>query len=231
MKTLSLMVLIPTVAFAGGRGTLRALEELQDELAESDAECSKRLGKKLEALASDVEDEVSRRRLRETAREVRSFAEERCPKRLASRVKRALEPLFDDDDDDDRRRSRRRDDDDDDEPRSRRAPARRDCGTGNDPGCTADAMDAIAFRGLLTSLQGNPNELTKLDLVRNAAAAQRMTAAQLGPVLDSFHNELLRLDAARAVVPRLTDPQHALAHAAKWRNSLLASDYSRLLAP
>jgi len=91
-------------------------------------------------------------------------------------------------------------------------------------------MDAVAFRGLVSSLQANPNEYTKLDLVKNAAGSQRLSAAQLGPVLDQFKNEYLKLDAAKAVAPRLVDPAHALGHSSKFHNSYLAADFSKLLA-
>ena len=237
MKIISLVVLLPLTVFAGGKGA-RALEDVQDAVAYSDADCSKRLVKKLEALASDLDDGLSKKKLKAQVRELRDYADDKCPKKLAGKVNRALDKVMDssseDDDDDDDRSSRRRrnrdDDDDDDAPAPRKRVAVKDCGTGVDPGCGPDAMDAIAFRGLVSSLQANPNEYTKLDLVRNSVSAQRLTAAQLGPVLDQFQNEFLKLDAAKAAVPRLTDPQHALGHSAKFRNTFIASDYSKLLA-
>ena len=236
MRTLIIMVvLLPLSAFAGSKA-LRALEEVQDVVADSEADCSKKLGRKLEALAADLDDGRSGRKLREQVREVRGFAEDRCPKKLAGKVKRALEAVTEslgDDDDDDRgsRRRRSRDDDEEDEaPAPRRRLAVRDCGTGNDPGCTEAAMDAVSFRGLVSALSATPNEFSKLELVRNAVSTQRLTAQQLGPVLDAFQNELIRLDAAKAAAPRLVDPQHALSLSGKWRNSLLAADFSKLLA-
>jgi hypothetical protein len=237
MKIISLLVLLPLTAFAGGKGALRALDEVQDAVADSEAECAKKLGRKLESLAADVEDGVSSRKLKEQVREVRGFAEDRCPKKLATKVKRALEKVLESDDDDDegddrssRRRRSREEDDEEEAPAPRRRAVARDCGTGQDPGCTADAMDAVAFRGLVSSLTANSNEYTKLDLLRNAVGSQRVTAAQLGPVLDQFQNEYLKLDAAKAVVPRLVDPSHALGHASKFRNSFIAADFSKLLA-
>ena len=234
MKIISLVVLLPLTALAGGKGA-RALEDLQDAVADSHADCSRRLGKKLEALANDLDDGLSKKKLKAQVREVRDFADDKCPKKLAGKVSRVLDKVIDsgddDDDEDDRSsRRRRRDDDDDDDSAPRRRIIVKDCGTGQDPGSGPDAMDAIAFRGLVSSLQANPNEYTKLDLVRNFLSAQRLTAAQLGPVLDQFQNEFLKLDAAKAAVPRLTDPQHALGHSAKFRNSFIAADYSKLLA-
>lgn len=221
MKTIALSLLLPLTAFAGSKGALRALEEVQDVVADADAECSKKLGKKLDALASDVEDGASKRKLREQVREVNDFAEDRCPKKLASKVRRALASVAGkDDDEDDERPSRRRSRDDDEEdaaPRRQAPPA-------------SGAMDDLSFRGLVSALSANQNEYTKLDLVKNALSNQRLTAQQLGPVLDQFQNEYLKLDAAKAAVPRLVDPQHALVHAGKFRNSFIAADYSKLLA-
>lgn len=239
MKTIALSLLLPLTAFAGSKGALRALEEVQDVVADSEADCSKRLGQKLEALAADVDEGRSARKLRQQVREVRGFAEDRCPKKLAGKVRRALEAVTEtlDDDGEDRRSRRRRDEDDEEEedapaPRRRQAPGR-DCGTGPDPGCNGPGpapMDSVSFRGLVSSLSATQNEFSKLDLVRNAVASQRLTAQQLGPLLDAFQNELIRLDAAKAAAPRLVDPQHALVHSGKWRNSLLAADFSKLLS-
>lgn len=91
-------------------------------------------------------------------------------------------------------------------------------------------MDAVSFRGLVSALSSTPNEFTKLDLVRNAVANQRLTAQQLGPLLDQFQNEFVKLDMAKAAVPRLVDPQHALVHSGKFRNTFIASDFSKLLS-
>lgn len=220
-RLLFLSLLISSLTAFAGRSA-RALEDLQDAVEDSDADCARTLSRKLNALADALEDGSSRS-VKKAVREVRGYSEEHCPKKLNAKVRRALERL-------EERKSSDDDDDDDERPSEAKRRTRRDCGTGaDDPACESSTFDAIAFRGLVQSLQSTQNELTKLDLVRNAVANQRMTAAQLGPVLDAFQNELLRLDAARAAVPTLVDPQHALVHASKWRNSLLAADFSRLL--
>ncbi|MFT3712658.1 MAG: DUF4476 domain-containing protein [Archangium sp.] len=227
MPRLALLSLLFSLSAFAGRSS-RALEDLQDLVEDSDADCARTLSRKLNALA-DALDDGSSRSVKKAVREVRGYSEEHCPKKLNAKVRRALEKLGESS-------SKRRDDDDDDDEedgdRPRKSPARirRDCGTGpDDPACESSTFDTIAFRGLVQSLQSTQNELTKLDLVRNSVANQRLTAAQLGPVLDAFQNELLRLDAARAAVPTVVDPQHALVHASKWRNSLLAADFTRLL--
>ena len=218
MKTFMLVVLLPLTAFAGSKGALRALEELQDTVSDSEAECSKKLGKKLDALAGDLDDGLQGRKLRAQVQEVRDFAEDRCPRKLAGKVSRALETVTEGLADEGRPRRKSRDDDE--EEREAEAPKRRE---GPVP------MDAITFRGLVSSLQANPNEYLKLDLIKNTVGSQYLTAQQLGPVLEQFHNDYLRLDAAKAIVPRLVDPQHALVHSTKFNNSYLAADFSRLL--
>lgn len=221
--TLILLCLILTPLTAHADRARRALEDLQDLVSESDADCARGLSRKLNALEDALED-GSNKRIKSRAREVKEFSSEQCPKKLNGKVRRALESLEGKGDDDE-------DDDDDDRPRSskQQPPRKFDCGAGEDPACANATLDATAFRGLVQSLRSTQNELTKLDIVRNSVANQRLTAAQLGPVLDAFQNELLRLDAARAVVPTLVDRQHALVHASKWRNSLLAADFSKLL--
>ena len=158
--------------------------------------------------------------------------EESCPGRMQKRVGRplddaidALERLADRDDDRDERHERR------EEVRV----GRRDCGTGEDPGCALPRggqlpMDRETFAGFMASLRSNANEFTKLDIVKSTLGANTLTALQLGQVLDQFRNEFTKLDAAKVAAPRLTNPQHALGHAAKFRNSFSASDYSAIIA-
>ena len=59
-----------------------------------------------------------------------------------------------------------------------------------------------------------------------------LNATQPGVLIaaSAFQNEYLKLDAAKAVVPRLVNPQHALGHAARFRNTFLAADFTKLLS-
>ncbi|PZR18683.1 MAG: hypothetical protein DI536_02030 [Archangium gephyra] len=218
MRGAALLILLSTTALAGTRSARRAVEAAQEAVSDSDADCSRKLSRKLAAL----EDE------RPSPRQVRAvidFAADECPRKLAAKVRRALQPLTGEDEDDE--------DDDDERPSRRDArPRRRDCGTGEDPGCGSDPapMDAVAFRGLLDALRSNGNEYTRLDVLRNTLGHQRLTAAQLGPILDSFQNEFLKLDAAKAAVPRLVNPQHAFGHASRFRNTFIAADFTKLLS-
>ena len=111
----------------------------------------------------------------------------------------------------------------------------RDCGTGSDPGCALSrdgqyAMDAVAFRGFLEALRANHNELGRQELCQTTLAGNYLTAAQLGLVLDLFKNELTRLEVGKLAAARTVDPSHALGHAAKFRNSLLGTEYTEAMA-
>jgi hypothetical protein len=92
-------------------------------------------------------------------------------------------------------------------------------------------MDADSYNALVDALAGCTTDFSRLDLLNAQIANQRITSKQLGPILDQFANELIRLDAARAAVPRVTNKTAALTWANKFANSLLADDYRALCAP
>lgn len=111
------------------------------------------------------------------------------------------------------------------------APARR-CGAGpDDPGCGwrkngVLPLDEDAYLGLLEALKSEANELSRRDLVLMIAGPnERLTALQLGPILELFTNELTRLEVAQALAPRLVNPKAALRHAALFRNSFSRRDF------
>ena len=96
-------------------------------------------------------------------------------------------------------------------------------GTTEDP-----VMDADTYDAFLAQLSDSRTDFNRLDIVKSFVASAKINAKQLGPVLDAFTNELLRLDAAKAALPRVTNPSAALVHASKFRNSLLADEYRGL---
>ncbi len=114
--------------------------------------------------------------------------------------------------------------------------AYRDCGTGpQDPGCSMQRngrwpMDGRSWAGVVSSLRGTMNEITRQQMLESMLGNQAVTADQLGQVLDLFNNELTRLDVAKFLAPRVTNPMHALQFSNKFRNSLLGQDYVRVMS-
>ncbi|MBL9037569.1 MAG: DUF4476 domain-containing protein [Archangium sp.] len=112
----------------------------------------------------------------------------------------------------------------------------RDCGTGaDDPGCGVArdgrwAMDAASYSGVLASLRGTANELSRAKMCETMVRSQAVTARQLEALLALFNNELTRLDVARAVAPFVVNPHHALGIAATFRNSFSAQEFTELMA-
>ncbi len=114
--------------------------------------------------------------------------------------------------------------------------AARDCGTGDDPGCTMSrgrggwAMDRDSFNGFYNSLRATPSDLTKADMCRSVLAANYVTAKQLGMVLELFNSDLTRLDVAKLAAPHTVNPMHALGLSTKFRSSLIAADFTKLMS-
>ncbi len=111
----------------------------------------------------------------------------------------------------------------------------RDCGTGEDPGCTMKrngeyAMDADTFRGIMKALKASSNELTREDMAEKMLKRNYLTARQFGQVLDLFENELTKLDVAKNAAPHVVNPQHALGFASKWENDLNGEDYVEIMS-
>jgi hypothetical protein len=114
-------------------------------------------------------------------------------------------------------------------------PVARDCGTGQDPGCTLSrgggyAMDAITFQGLITAMRANRGDLIRRDTATSILAHNYLTAIQLGLILDLFSSDLLKLDVAKVAAPRVVNPSHALGLVVKFRSSLLQRDYTTLIS-
>lgn len=111
----------------------------------------------------------------------------------------------------------------------------RDCGTGEDVGCTMKRngeypMDAETFRGILQALKAAKNELTREDVAEKMFKRNYVTAKQFGQVLDLFENELTKLDVAKTVAPKVVNPQHALGFSSKWENELNGEDYVEIMS-
>ncbi|MGV3623397.1 MAG: hypothetical protein ACO1OB_21435 [Archangium sp.] len=113
--------------------------------------------------------------------------------------------------------------------------AQRECGTGPDVGCTMTRdgrlpMDGTTFQGFMGSMQSNPNELMRQDIANTMFKTQYVTALQYGLVLDLFRNEITRMDIAKMGGRKLVNPQHALAYAAKFNNSIYQRDFTQFIS-
>ncbi|MFP2929527.1 DUF4476 domain-containing protein [Pyxidicoccus sp. 3LG] len=114
-------------------------------------------------------------------------------------------------------------------------PAFRNCGTGEDPGCTMrrdgqHAMDAETFRGVMQALKSTANEITREEMAEKMFKRNYLTAKQFGLVLDLFNNEITRLDVAKNAAPHVVNPQHSLGFASKWNNSISGDEYVELMS-
>lgn len=111
----------------------------------------------------------------------------------------------------------------------------RDCGTGNDPGCTMRRhnelpMDAETFKAFMQSLRSNDNEINRSDIAVEMLKSNYLTALQLGQVLDVFQNEIYRYDISEKAAPHVVNPKHAMGLSSKFQNSIYATDFSKLMA-
>lgn len=115
-------------------------------------------------------------------------------------------------------------------------PPRRDCGTGlDDPGCLMlrdgqFAMDAATYQGFAQAMRNNRSDMFRMDVVNSMLAGRYLTAAQFGPLLDLYMSEMYRLDFAERAAPRIVNPQHAIGFASKFRSSMYANKYTKVMA-
>ena len=114
-------------------------------------------------------------------------------------------------------------------------PATRDCGTGEDVGCTmqrgrAWAMDRDSFNGFYATLRSNNSDLSRADMCRSVLDNNWVTAKQLGMILELFNSDLIRLDVAKLAAPHTVNPMHALGLAGKFRSALIGADFTRLMS-
>jgi hypothetical protein len=91
-------------------------------------------------------------------------------------------------------------------------------------------MDRATFEGFIGSLRSTPSDLTKADMSKSVLASNYLTAKQLAVVMDQFNSDLVRLDVAKFAAPHVTDPMHALGLASKFRSSLNASEFTKVMA-
>lgn len=115
---------VPAFADRGAvREALEGLKRLTERAEDADAPCARKLARRLEAIRDELRDDGRSRRVLSQLEEVRDFADESCPRRLAKSVSDGLDDVKEalrEGRESGGRRERARDDDDDDErPRDR----------------------------------------------------------------------------------------------------------------
>jgi hypothetical protein len=101
------------------------------------------------------------------------------------------------------------------------------------PAVIADAGPrAIAgddWDALVSTLRATSSEISKRNMLVAAARAHYFTAQQLVQALDLFRSEVTLLQVARAMVPRVLDPNHALGYGARMRSRINRERLVKLL--
>lgn len=91
------------------------------------------------------------------------------------------------------------------------------------------AMSSQAFSGFLAALNGTSTDYSKADMIKKAAAKNHFTAQQLGQMLDTLSTDFSKVDASKAVVPKLVDAENAYGLADKFSTSFSKQEFTALL--
>jgi hypothetical protein len=91
------------------------------------------------------------------------------------------------------------------------------------------AMSQQAFGGFLAALNGTSTDFSKADMIKKAAAKNHFTAQQLGQMLDTLSTDFSKVDASKAVVPKLVDAENAYGLAEKFSTSFSKQEFTALL--
>ncbi len=244
---LLLIACLTPAAHAGDHATkdaLRAARAAAELLEGEGGACERKVGARIDDVIEalkDLRDEGggrARKAVRQAVERATDAADEHCGARLSSRVAKQL-----------RRAVERMDGDDElERPASEQRESPRTMGFGPfqfqvgsqtrvEQSRAASAsvstrgggMDADAFDGFLQALRANRNELLRKDAALSTLERNRISARQLGSVLDQFNNEILKLDVARAAAPRVVDPRNAIGLSTKFRNAIHQSEFVALM--
>jgi hypothetical protein len=91
------------------------------------------------------------------------------------------------------------------------------------------AMSTSAFAGFVAALHGASTDYSKADMIKKAAAKNHFTAHQLGQLLDTLTTDFSKVDACKAVVPKLVDTENAYGLADKFSTSFSKQEFTALL--
>ncbi len=112
---------------------------------------------------------------------------------------------------------------------------KRDCGTGDDPGCNMQRngeypMDASAFNAMLTALKSTPAEPARVSMTRSMVASKLITAQQLGLIINLFRSETQALDAVRGTAHRVVDRDNLTVNVTRFRSTPNKTTYTKIIA-
>ena len=108
------------------------------------------------------------------------------------------------------------------------------CWNRQDSGCMKTrngyyCADARTINQLVATVKAEPNEYSKLEIVKAASRGHYFTTMQVGMVIDGFRNELIKVDAVEIMAPRVVDPENGWAIKQRFRNSLVGDDAVELM--
>lgn len=96
----------------------------------------------------------------------------------------------------------------------------------------AEWQQADGWHRLLRAHLVAPERFGRLNKEPIATAAlkrRRITAAQLGVVMDQFTSDLTKLDVVKAVASNVVNPEHAIGHSTKFSSPLSSGEYVELM--
>lgn len=113
-------------------------------------------------------------------------------------------------------------------------PVVRDCGTGDDPGCTMQRggqfpMDKETFDGLVVSLKNTMSPFDRRDMLKDVLANTYLTTKQFAAILGLIQGNF-RMEAAQVAVPRLVNPKAALGLSSQFSSPFDQRDYVKLVS-
>ena len=237
-----LLSAMPVHARSAERKALSLVKGALDDVQEANRSCRRAVQKDLQDLKEDLDDAgLSQRKLKKimkSLRAVREDASDACPRSVGEYLKKAGRALDDDGDDDDGEGDDdddNDDDDDDDDDDGGESAAKVVCWNASDPGCgnTRDGhgpMQDSVFQSLLNALHAERNSLLKEDIAKTSFKTNYLTVMQLGKVISTVRNELIKESMVKAAAGRVVDPEHAGNIRSHFRNSLVGSGAYRVLS-
>lgn len=107
---------------------------------------------------------------------------------------------------------------------------KRDCGTGDDPGCGEQrdgrlALDAERFSGLIAKLKATDGDQNRKNALIQGLQDRHLTAKQFMVILDFLASDIVKVEVAREFSRQVIDPKRAISYAVKIGNTFLRGDF------